>query len=570
MLTTYHLPLTTYGMLRIALAQINPTVGDLPGNRRKIVEYIQRARVKDADVVVFPELAVCGYPPEDLLLKEHFVRDNIKSLNLLAREVKGIAAVIGFVDIDKDKRLYNAAAVISDGRRGGVYRKKELPNYGVFDEKRYFTQGDDNIVFALGGHVFGVTICEDIWIEGSVYQKQVRNGADLLINISSSPYDVGKLKKRQELLRKRARATKAFICYANLVGGQDELVFDGGSMVIDPRGKVLAFGKPFEEDLVIADVPVKSGKKTSKAVVLAKGVFHQTQAPAAVQTAPEGTDLQRIHKALVLGARDYARKNGFRDCLIGLSGGIDSSLVAALAVDAIGKENVTGVSMPSRFTSGGTRSDARQLAENLGIKFLEIPIERMFEAYLAQLQEIFGEQAFGLAEENLQARIRGTLLMTLSNRWGSLVLTTGNKSEVGVGYCTLYGDMSGGFAVIKDVPKTTVYQLARLVNKEAGKELIPQSVIDRPPTAELKENQKDQDSLPPYADLDKMLKEYVEEHRSLAYMARKNDKELVKKVIAMVDRNEYKRRQGPPGVKITPRAFGKDWRLPITNKYREG
>ncbi|HBO96459.1 MAG TPA: NAD+ synthase [Candidatus Omnitrophica bacterium] len=558
-------------MLRIALAQINPTVGDLPCNRGKIVEYIARARAGGADIVIFPELAVCGYPPEDLLLKEHFVRDNIKSLNLLAREVKGIAAVIGFVDIDKDKRLFNAAAVISDGRVKGIYHKKELPNYGVFDEKRYFTAGDDDIVFSLGGHVCGVTICEDIWVDGSVYQKQVKRGAGLLINISSSPYDVGKLKKRRELLRKRAREAKAFICYANLVGGQDELVFDGGSMVIDPRGKVFAFGKPFEEDLVIADVPVKSGKKTSKTVVLSRGVFHETSTPLAAQVAPEGTDLQRIYKALVLGARDYVLKNQFRDCLIGLSGGIDSSLVAAIAVDAIGKENVTGVSMPSRFTSAGTRGDARRLAQNLGIKFQEVPIEKMFEAYLAQLQEIFGEQAFGLAEENLQARIRGTILMTLSNRRGSLVLTTGNKSEVGVGYCTLYGDMSGGFAVIKDVPKTTVYDLARMVNAKAatGEELIPQSVIDRPPTAELKENQKDQDSLPPYPDLDKMLKEYVEEHRSLAYMARKNDKELVKKVIAMVDRNEYKRRQGPPGIKITPRAFGKDWRLPITNKYRE-
>ena len=556
-------------MLRIALAQINPTVGDLPGNRQKIVEYIARARAKDADIVVFPELAVCGYPPEDLLLKEHFVRDNIKSLNLLAREVKGIAAVIGFVDIDKNKRLYNAAAVIADGRLKGVYRKKELPNYGVFDEKRYFTPGDDNIVFALGGHVFGVTICEDIWIEGSVYHKQVKSGADLLINISSSPYDVGKLKKRQELLRKRARQTKTFICYTNLVGGQDELVFDGGSMIIDPRGKTLAFGKPFEEDLVIADVPVKPKGKTSKAVVLSKGVFHGTQTPVGKQIAPEGSGLERIYKALVLGTRDYARKNKFRDCLIGLSGGIDSSLVAAIAVAALGKENVIGVSMPSRFTSAGTRNDARALAQNLGIKFHEIPIERMFVTYLEQLREVFGEQPFGPAEENLQARIRGTLLMTLSNRWGSLVLTTGNKSEVGVGYCTLYGDMSGGFAVIKDVPKTTVYDLARLVNAKAGKELIPKSVIDRAPTAELRENQKDQDSLPPYDILDEMLKEYVEEHRSLAYMARKNDKELVKKVIAMVDRNEYKRRQGPPGIKITPRAFGKDWRLPITNKYRE-
>ncbi len=556
-------------MLRIALAQINPTVGDLPGNRGKIVEYIARARARGADIVIFPELAVCGYPPEDLLLKEHFVRDNIKSLQALTGEVKGIAAVIGFVDIDKDKRLYNAAAVISDGRLKGVYRKKELPNYGVFDEKRYFTPGNDDSVFALGGHVFGVTICEDIWIEGSVYQREVKNGADLLINISSSPYDVGKLKKRQELLRKRARQTGAFIGYVNLVGGQDELVFDGGSMVLDPRGKTLAFGKPFEEDLVVVDIPVKPKKKTSKAVVLSKGVFHGTETPIGKQTASEGTSLERIYKALVLGTRDYARKNRFRDCLIGLSGGIDSSLVAAIAVTALGKENVIGVSMPSRFTSAGTRSDARALAQNLGIKFHEVPIERMFVTYLEQLREIFGEQPFGRAEENLQARIRGTVLMTLSNRWGSLVLTTGNKSEIGVGYCTLYGDMSGGFAVIKDVPKTTVYQLARLVNQEAGKDTIAQSVLERAPTAELRENQKDQDSLPAYDILDEMLREYVEEHRSLAEMARKNDKELAQKVIAMVDRNEYKRRQAPPGIKITPRAFGKDWRLPITNKYRE-
>ena len=556
-------------MLRIALAQINPTVGDLPGNRQKILEYITRARAKDADIVVFPELAVCGYPPEDLLLKEHFVRDNIKSLNLLAREVKDIAAVIGFVDIDNKKCLYNAAAVIFDGRLKGVYRKKELPNYGVFDEKRYFMPGNDHIVFALGGHVFGVTICEDIWIEGSVYQKQVKSGADLLINIASSPYDVGKLKKRQELLRKRARQTKAFICYTNLVGGQDELVFDGGSMVVDPRGKTLAFGKSFEEDLVIVDVPVKQKKKTSKAVVLSKAVFYKAQAPQAAQVAMEGSSRERICKALVLGTRDYACKNKFCNCLIGLSGGIDSSLVAAIAVAALGKEHVIGVSMPSRFTSAGTRRDACALAVNLGIKFHEIPIERMFGVYLEQLKEIFGEQPFGRAEENLQARIRGTILMTLSNRWGSLVLTTGNKSEIGVGYCTLYGDMSGGFAVIKDVPKTTVYQLARLVNQKAGKDIIAQSVLERAPTAELRENQKDQDSLPPYDILDEMLREYVEEHRSLAEMARKNDKELVKKVIAMVDRNEYKRRQGPPGIKITPRAFGKDWRLPITNKYRE-
>ncbi|MBI5150365.1 MAG: NAD+ synthase [Candidatus Omnitrophica bacterium] len=556
-------------MLRIALAQINPTVGDLPGNRQKIVEYIQRARAKDADIVVFPELAVCGYPPEDLLFKEHFVRDNIKSLHALIPEVKGLTAVIGFVDMDKKKNLYNAAAVICDGQLKGVYHKRDLPNYGVFDEKRYFCAGTKDMVFSLGGYLLGVSICEDIWVEDGIYRDQVRRGARLLINISSSPYDVEKLEKRRKLLKRRAAETGAYIGYVNLVGGQDELVFDGGSFVVDPRGKIIVSGAQFAEDLVVVDMPISAGRKPAQAVVLSKTLLRPVKAPASKHIVPELSGLERIYKALVLGTRDYARKNNFRDCLIGLSGGIDSSLVAAIAVDAIGKENVAGISMPSRFTSAGTRSDARRVAQNLGIRFWEVPIEKMFEAHLAQLQEIFGEKAFGSAEENLQARIRGTILMTLSNRWGSLVLTTGNKSEVGVGYCTLYGDMSGGFAVIKDVPKTTVYDLARLVNEKAGKELIPQSVIDRPPTAELKENQKDQDSLPPYSDLDKMLKEYVEEHRSLAYMARKNDKGLVKKVIAMVDRNEYKRRQGPPGIKITPRAFGKDWRLPITNKYRE-
>ena len=541
-------------MLRIALAQINPTVGDLPGNRQKIAEYIQCAHAKDADIVVFPELAVCGYPPEDLLYKDHFVRDNILSLRSLIKEVRGIAAVIGFVDADKDKNLYNAAAFIDNGKFKGVYRKEELPNYGVFDEKRYFHPGKNNKIFSAAGCPVGINICEDIWVDRGVCQRQARQGARLLINISSSPYDVEKLEKRQRLLKKRARETKAFICYANLIGGQDELVFDGGSMVVDPRGRIIAFGRQFEEDLIVADVDV--GKRREK-----QGVEKHIS--------ESSTSLERIYKAIVLGTRDYIFKNGFKEVLIGLSGGVDSSLVAAIAVDAVGKEHVAGVSMPSQFNAPETKTDAGKLAKNLGMKFLEIPIEELFKAYLAQMENTFGKHAFGLAEENLQARIRGTILMTLSNRWGSLVLTTGNKSEVGVGYCTLYGDMSGGFAVIKGVPKTTVYDLARLVNAKAGKELIPQSVIDRAPTAELKENQKDQDSLPEYDVLDDMLREYVEEHRSLAYMARKNDKELVKKVIAMVDRNEYKRRQAPPGIKITPRAFGKDWRLPITNKYRE-
>lgn len=544
-------------MLRIAIAQINPIVGDLKENTRKILAYACRAQSKGADLVVFPEMAVCGYPPEDLLYKEHFVEDNIRSLKFLNRQIKGIAAIVGFVDHDRNQKIYNAAAFIDNGRLRGVYRKEQLPNYGVFDERRYFEAGKGNPCFAWKGVRLGVSVCEDIWIEQGPWLRQSRFGAKLLLNISSSPYDMGKLEQRIKLLKKRARQAKAYICYANLVGGQDELVFDGGSFIVDPHGRIIASGSQFEEDLIVADLDL--GKKT-----------HPGRERLPVHRAAFYGRFERVYKALVLGTRDYVRKNNFRDVLLGLSGGIDSSLVAAIAADAVGRENVTGVSMPSRFSSTGTRTDARLLARNLGIKFWEVPIEKMFEAYLTQLEKIFGKKTFGIAEENLQARIRGTMLMTLSNRWGSLVLTTGNKSEVGVGYCTLYGDMSGGFAVIKDVPKTMVYELARLVNEKAGKELISKSVIDRAPTAELKENQKDQDFLPPYPDLDKMLKEYVEEHRSLAYMARRNDKDLVKKVIDMVDRNEYKRRQAPPGIKITPRAFGKDWRLPITNKYREG
>lgn len=558
-------------MLRIALAQINPTVGDLSGNRQKIADYIARAYAQGADLVAFPELAITGYPPEDLLYKDHFIRDNIKSLNALAAQVKDIVVVVGFVDIDKAKRPYNAAAIIYNGRVRAVYHKQELPNYGVFDEKRYFYAGTNENIFALGKHVFGVSICEDIWMEDGICLKQARQGAQVLVNISSSPFDIDKLKKRQQLLKKRAIQTKAFIGYTNLVGGQDELVFDGGSFIVDPKGKIIASGKQFEEDLVVVDVPVSPARKvkSKNIITIHKNLRATEKTKLGKLIEPSVNQTERIYKALVLGTRDYAQKNKFRDVLIGLSGGVDSALVAAIAADAIGKENVIGVSMPSRFTSSGTRSDARILAEKLGIRFMEIPIERMFEAYLGQFKEILGEQSFGLPEENLQARIRGALLMTLSNRWGSLVLTTGNKSEIGVGYCTLYGDMSGGFAIIKDVPKTTVYELARFINIRAGKDLIPQSILERAPTAELRENQKDQDTLPPYDALDKMLKEYVEEHRSLAYMSRKTDKDLVKKVITMVDTNEYKRRQASPGIKITPRAFGKDWRLPITNKYRE-
>jgi len=541
-------------MIRIATAQINPTVGDLAGNQAKIVDYIRRAKAQEVDIVAFPELAICGYPPEDLLYKDHFVRDNIKVLRSLVKETKGITAVVGFADIDKTKKLYNAAAVITNRKIKGIYRKEELPNYGVFDEKRYFHQGKGNKVFSIAGECIGISVCEDIWIDKGVCQHQAKKGAKLLINISCSPYDIGQLKRREKLLKKRAIQTKAYICYVNLVGGQDELVFDGGSLLINPKGKIISSAKQFEEDLMITDIPINKTQTKKKTL---KGYRSKRL-----------SQIERIYQALVLGTRDYAWKNSFKKAVLGLSGGIDSALVAAIAVDALGKENVIGVTMPSRFTSGATKSDAKRLADNLGIQFIETPIEKMFKIYLSELKSELNGTKFGLAEENLQARIRGNILMTFSNKFGWLVLTTGNKSEVAVGYCTLYGDMAGGFAVIKDVPKTKVYELANFRNSK-GKVVIPASTIRRAPTAELRANQKDQDSLPPYDVLDAMLNEYVEKHRSLGQMARQNDRSLIKNIITLVDRSEYKRRQAPPGIKITPRAFGRDWRLPITNRYKE-
>ncbi len=532
-------------MSKIALVQINPTVGDLAANQQKILDYIHKAKEHSADIVVFPEMVITGYPPEDLLHKEHFIRDNIKSLKALVKKTKGIAAIVGFVDMDKRKNLYNAAAIIVDGKLKGVYHKQALPNYGVFDEKRYFQPGQKSGVFSAGKIKFSVDICEDIWLED---WKTTRPTAPIHINISSSPYYAGKMRERERLLKKRAKQAKAFICYANLVGGQDELVFDGASLIIDPKGKVVASGKAFEEDLIIADV----GAKFIEPVRLAGKKTHK---------------IESIYKALVLGTHDYIIKNGFQKVVIGLSGGIDSSLVAAVAVDAIGKENVVGVSMPSRFTSKGTKLDARRLAKNLGIEFKEMPIEDVLKGYTKALAGEFAGLKSGIAEENIQARIRGNILMALSNKFGWLVLTTGNKSEVAVGYCTLYGDMSGGFAVIKDVPKTIVYELSQWRNRE--KPIIPPSIIRRAPSAELRANQKDQDSLPPYDILDDLLKRYVEQHHSKAQMARGKDKDLVQRIIQMVDKSEYKRRQAPPGIKITTRAFGKDWRLPITNRYQE-
>lgn len=557
-------------MLRVALAQINSTVGDLAGNQRKINASIHQAKVMGADLVCLPELAVCGYPPEDLLYKSHFIEQNIKIINELAVSTQGITAVVGFVD-QKNGKLYNAAAVLSDGKIKAVYHKQELPNYGVFDEKRYFKPGTENFLLSAAGVKIGVNVCEDIWVDGASYAKQAESGAGLLVNISSSPYEIGKTQVRLDLIARRAKETGCFICYTNLVGGQDELVFDGGSFIVDPKGQVVVFAKQFEEDLSIVDLDIQQNSGGNARLPVNEVQTSQTnKLKHSEHNIPRLEETAEIYQALVLGTRDYVHKNGFAKTLIGLSGGIDSALVATIACDAIGKENVVGVSMPTRFNSRGTRNDARKLAANLGIEFMEIPIKRVMAAYEATLDPWFYGKHPDITEENLQARIRGNILMAFSNKFGWLVLTTGNKSEMAVGYCTLYGDMSGGFAVIKDLLKTKVYELSRFRNLRAGKMVIPKSVLLRAPSAELRDNQTDQDSLPPYDDLDLMLASYVENHESIAQMTAKiKDEKLCRKVIGLVDKSEYKRRQAPPGIKITSRAFGKDWRLPITNHYKE-
>lgn len=557
-------------MLRIAIGQINPTVGDLKGNSKKVLDGVEKAKDVQADIVVFPETAICGYPPEDLLLKDHFIDDQMKILRACAKKIRSRTAVIGFVDSDKQGNLYNAAAVINGGVIRGIYRKQELPNYGVFDEKRYFLTGENEKIYSLDKCLFGVNICEDIWVDNSVYAKQCAMGAKLLINISSSPYDMRKLRTREKLLIKRAKETGAYICYANLVGGQDELVFDGGSMIIDPTGQVISFGKQFKEDFIAADVdvPQKNVLLKSRNVIAFNRPARRVKKILLKEREHYFTENESIYRALVLGTHDYVIKNGFKKVIIGLSGGIDSALVASIAVDALGKDNVVGVSMPSKYTSKATRSDSKHLAENLGIEFKEIPINDAVKAYDKLLKSSFEGLKENIAEENIQARIRGNILMALSNKFGWLVLTTGNKSELAVGYCTLYGDMTGGFAVINDVPKTKVYELAMFRN-EHGDRIIPRSIIDRAPSAELKPNQTDQDSLPPYDVLDNIIQGYVEEHLSLKKLSKKTKLATIKKVIKLVDNNEYKRRQAPPGIKITSRAFGKDWRVPITNKYKE-
>lgn len=552
--------------IRIALAQINVTVGDLAGNADKVIAYARQALSRGADIVSFPEMAITGYPPEDLLLKAQFVSDNLRELKRVAGEVGDIVCVVGFVD-RSGKDLYNSAAVIHKGRIKGVYHKVFLPNYGVFDEQRYFARGSIFPVFGIGKTAIGVNICEDIWhLEGPVGMEAYR-GARLIININASPYHMGKIYLREKILKAQAKKHNVFVSYTNLVGGQDELVFDGQSMVIDSQGRVRARAAAFQEQLLITDVDVpRSGKKTK--VFLTKipenKPYFEKQVIARIKD-----EAEEVYDALVLGLKDYIIKNGFKKVLLGLSGGIDSSIVAALAADSVGPKNVLGVLMPTDYTSQESKEDAERLAQNLGIEFKTIPIQEIFLKYLEILKSTFGAKSPDVTEENLQARIRGNVLMALSNKFGYLTLNTGNKSEVSCGYCTLYGDMAGGFGVIKDVPKTLVYKLAECKNRKDAREVIPLRVFQKPPSAELRPNQKDSDSLPEYGLLDRVLKLYVEEDKSVSDIARAGiEKDLAGRVIRMVDLNEYKRRQAPPGIKITPKAFGKDRRMPITNKYR--
>ncbi len=574
--------------LRVAMAQINTTVGDFKGNVTKILGAIETAKAQNADIVAVPELAVCGYPPEDLLFKPQFVNANIESLRQIARGTAGICAVVGFVDADPN--LYNAAAIINDGKIAGIYHKILLPNYGVFDEARYFHAGNDCPVYVINGTKIAVNICEDIWYDVCPATIQAYYGAEIIINISASPYHVRKGTNREKMISKRAQDTAAAIFYVNAVGGQDELVFDGHSIAIAVNGTLLARGKQFEEDFISVDVDTddspkkRSGDKSwNKETLLPPHLLwtHTEKSISSDYHKGSQTPLEKtsetllsvpgeVYHALVLGTRDYVKKNGFQKVVIGLSGGIDSAIVATIAVDALGKDNVIGVNMPSRFSSKGSVTDTEYLATNLGINLLNIPIEKPYQSYLDTLAASFKDRKPDTTEENLQARVRGNFLMALSNKFGWLVLTTGNKSEMATGYTTLYGDMAGGFAVIKDVPKTLVYQIARYRNELAGLELIPEAIFTKPPSAELRPDQKDIDGLPPYEILDPILSAYVETDKSVEQIVSMGyDESVVRKVAKLVDLSEYKRRQAPPGVKITTRAFGRDRRLPITNRFRE-
>ncbi len=573
--------------LRIAMAQINTTVGDLEGNTKKILQYIDQARNLGVDLITFPELAITGYPPEDLLLMPQFVNENLDYLKEIIKATPGICVIVGFVDKKDD--LYNAAAIINNGTLAGVYHKIYLPNYGVFDENRYFQGGNEIPVFSLGETAIGINICEDMWYpEGPTTTQTLKGGAELIVNISASPYHAEKGNSRKRMLATRAADNLAIVAFNNLVGGQDELIFDGGSMILDQKGDLLCQGKQFEEDFIVTDLNLDavflqrihdprrrkekfapSGHEDNLKKIDLKMAKTQKKPALPKRDIEDVSRLEEVYRALVLGVSDYVKKNGFKKVALGLSGGIDSSLVAAIAADALGRENVIGVAMPSPYTSSESQEDAENLASNFKIKFKSIPIVDAIKAYERMLSSEFQGLTPDVTEENLQARIRANILMALSNKFGWLVLTTGNKSESSVGYCTLYGDMAGGFSVIKDVPKTLVYELAGYRNSLEETAVIPRRVLIKPPSAELRPEQKDTDSLPPYSILDPILQAYVEEDKSLEEILSMGfEEEIVKEVIRLVNRNEYKRRQSPPGIKITPRGLGKDRRLPISNKYR--
>ena len=570
--------------LRVAACQINNVVGDLDGNVECILASLERADAAGCDVAVFPELAITGYPPEDLLLKPAFVADNRAALDKLAARTGRCAAVVGFVDAGRD--LYNAAAVCGEGEVKGVYRKRILPNYSVFDEQRYFAPGHgESVLFVVGGVKVGVSICEDSWSPDGPIADQAAGGAELIVNLNASPYYAGRLSERERMLATRAADASCALVYVNLVGGQDELVFDGASLVLDADGRVVARGPQFKQADLITDVDIRPvfrkrlldprGRATAPPLpeVAVSAVPRPNETPCKPEVTEPLPAVEEVYEALVVGTADYARKNGFTDAVIGLSGGVDSSLVAAVATDALGPDHVHGVLMPSRYSSGGSVSDAELLAEALGIEHRTIPIEAAHAAFMEMLGPSFEGLEEDLTEENIQARVRGTTLMALSNKFGWLVLATGNKSEMAAGFSTLYGDLAGGFAVIKDVSKLLVYELCRNRNARAAAageaDPIPPDVMTKPPSAELRPDQRDDQVLPPYEELDPILLAYVEGDATAGdLVAAGFDPELVRRVVTLVDRAEYKRRQAPPGVRVTPKAFGKDRRLPITNHYK--
>jgi NAD+ synthase (glutamine-hydrolysing) len=570
--------------MRLALAQINTTVGDLDGNRARILEAIDEAKAAGADLILLPELAVTGYPPEDLLLRPGFLRAAAGSLDEIARATSDVVALVGVPHLDRD--LFNACAVCADGEVKALYRKRFLPNYGVFDEDRYFASARDLLLLELGGTLVGTTVCEDMWQPGAPATDLALAGAQLLTNISASPFHVCRDRERQEMFATRARDNACFVAFCNAVGGQDELIFDGNSFVVDEEGHVLARAPGFEEALLVVDIDPadavgrrlrdlrsralarERGSAPAAPVVMLGPVREQREPVEPLLAEPLG-ELEQMRLALELGLRDYVEKNGFREVVVGVSGGIDSALTAALAVEAVGADRVHCVSMPSRYSSAETRRDARLLAETLGTDFRELPINEVVDSFDAVLGQSFAGREADHAEENIQARIRGVLLMALSNKFGWLVVATGNKSELSVGYATLYGDMAGGFALLKDVFKTDVFRLARHLNDRAGREVVPATIIDRPPSAELRDNQLDEDSLPPYPALDRVLEAFVEEDRSREELSQDGfDPDVVERALALIDRAEYKRRQAPPGVRLTPKAFGRDRRTPITNRWR--